>query len=86
MNIAHEDEIVEQKKLKKTQQYIQKEIKESEARIERGFEDYDFDDYTDDFMKAALKEKFSQRIKNLKMVKRKTIFCKSRFCGGWYRK
>ena len=80
MNITHEDETQELKKLNKTQRFIDNEIKESEERLERGFEDYDFDDYADDFMKAALKEKFNQRIKNLKMVRRKTIFRKSRFC------
>lgn len=83
MNITHDDEIAEKKKLQKTQRFIDNEIRESEERLERGFEDYDFDDYTDDFMKAALKEKFNQRIKNLKMVRRKTIFCKSRFCRRW---
>ena len=84
MNITHEDEIAERKKLEKTTRFIDQEIKESEERLERGFDDYNFDDdYQDDFMKAALKEKFNQRIKNLKMVRRKTILCKSGFCRRW---
>ncbi len=70
MNISREDEAQELAKLKKTQGFIEREITESEERLERGFEDYDFDDYADDFMKAALREKFNQRIKNLKMVRR----------------
>lgn len=83
MNLTQQDELMEKQKLKKTQDFIDKEIQESEDRLERGFEDYDFDDYADDFMKAALREKFNQRIKNLKMVRRKPIFCKSRFCRRW---
>ena len=83
MNLTQQDELMEKQKLKKTQDFIDKEIQESEERLERGFEDYDFDDYADDFMKAALREKFNQRIKNLKMVRRKPIFCKSRFCRRW---
>lgn len=79
MNITREDEKNEEQKLEKTQRYIDKEIKESEERLERGFEDYDFDDYADDFMKAALREKFSQRIKNLKMVRQKPYFARVDF-------
>lgn len=79
MNITHEDETQELKKLNKTQRFIDNEIKESEERLERGFEDYDFDDYADDFMKAALKEKFNQRIKNLKMVRQKPYFARVDF-------
>ena len=76
MNINPEEEKVERNKLKVTQNYIDKEIKESIDRIERGFEDYDFDDYADDFMKAALREKFNQRIKNLKMVRPSPYFAR----------
>lgn len=79
MNITQEDEKNEKQKLNKTQKFIDKEIKESEERLERGFEDYDFDDYADDFMKAALREKFSQRIKNLKMVRQKPYFARVDF-------
>lgn len=79
MNITQEDERNEEQKLVKTQKYIDNEIKESEERLERGFEDYDFDDYADDFMKAALREKFSQRIKNLKMVRQKPYFARVDF-------
>ena len=70
MNLSSKEELIEQQKFKKTQNFIDNEIKESEERLERGFEDYDFDDYADDFMKAALRERFNQRIKNLKMVRR----------------
>ena len=79
MNISPDDEKNELLKLKKTQNYIAKEIKESEERLERGFEDYDFDDYADDFMKAALRDKFTQRIKNLKMVINKPYFARVDF-------
>ena len=79
MNIKPDEEKLERKKLKVTQNYIDKEIKESEERLERGFEDYDFDDYADDFMKAALREKFSQRIKNLKMVRPSPYFARVDF-------
>ena len=79
MNITHEDETQELKKLNKTQRFIDNEIKESEERLERGFEDYDFDDYADDFMKAALRDKFTSRIKNLKMVKNKPYFARVDF-------
>ena len=79
MNIKREEENIERKKLQVTQNYIDKEIKESEERLERGFEDYDFDDYADDFMKAALKDKFTQRIKNLKMVINKPYFARVDF-------
>lgn len=79
MNISPDDEKNELQKLKKTQNYITKEIEESEERLERGFEDYDFDDYADDFMKAALRDKFTQRIKNLKMVTNKPYFARVDF-------
>lgn len=79
MNISPDDEKNELLKLKRTQNYITKEIKESEERLERGFEDYDFDDYADDFMKAALRDKFTQRIKNLKMVINKPYFARVDF-------
>lgn len=79
MNISPDDEKKELHKLKKTRNYITKEIKESEERLERGFEDYDFDDYADDFMKAALRDKFTQRIKNLKMVINKPYFARVDF-------
>ena len=79
MNIKHEEEVLERKKLKVTQNYIDKEIKESEERLERGFDDYDFDDYADDFMKAALRERFNQRIKNLKMVRPSPYFARVDF-------
>ena len=79
MNISPDDEKKELHKLKKTQNYITKEIKESEERLERGFEDYDFHDYADYFMKAALRDKFTQRIKNLKMVINKPYFARVDF-------
>lgn len=79
MSVSHEDEKFEKAKLRKTQNYIEKEIRESNERLERGFEDYDFDDYADDFMKAALREKFTDRIRNLKMVKNKPYFARVDF-------
>lgn len=79
MNISHDDAISEKKKLKRTKDYIDKEVKESEERLERGFEDYDFDDYADDYMKAALREKFTSRIKNLKKVRNKPYFARVDF-------
>ena len=65
MNISLDDELAEKNKLKRTKDYIDKEVKESEERLERGFEDYNFDDYADDYMKAALRDKFTSRIKKL---------------------
>lgn len=79
MNYSLNDEITEKEKLKRTKQYIDKEIKESEERLERGFEDYDFDDYADDYMKAALRDKFTSRIKNLKKVRNKPYFARVDF-------
>lgn len=79
MSINDEEYLEEKQKLKKTLKYINSEIKESENRIERGFEDYNFDDYSDDYMKAALKERFNQRIKNLKMIKPKPYFARVDF-------
>lgn len=79
MNIKPDDEKQELKKLKKTQSFIAEEIKDSEERLERGFEDYDFDDYADDYMKAALREKFTSRIKNLKKVQNKPYFARVDF-------
>lgn len=82
LNISREEEQEERQKLKKTQRYIDKEIKENEERIERGFEDYDFDDYADDFMKAALRERFNQRTKNLKMIRPNPYFARVDFVEG----
>ncbi len=79
MKLQKEEEKEELQKLKVTRGYIDREIKESEERIERGFEDYDFDDYADDWMKSALREKFNQRIKNLKMVRPSPYFARVDF-------
>lgn len=79
MNINREEENIERTKLQVTQNYIDKEIKESEERLERGFDDYDFDDYADDYMKATLRERFNQRIKNLKMVRSSPYFARVDF-------
>ena len=79
MSYSEEEYLREKQKLKKTRQYIETEIKESEERLERGFEDYDFDDYADDYMKTALKDKFTQRIKNLQKVKDKPYFARVDF-------
>lgn len=79
MNLKEDEYLREQQKLKKTKEYIEREVKESENRLERGFDDYDFDDYADDYMKAALKDRFSQRIKTLKMIKPKPYFARVDF-------
>lgn len=79
MNYSLNDEKTEKDKLKRTKYYIDKEVKESEERLERGFEDYDFDDYADDYMKAALRDKFTSRIKNLKKVRNKPYFARVDF-------
>ncbi len=79
MKYGKEEYLREEQKLKKTRKYIEAEIKESEERLERGFEDYDFDDYADDYMKAALKDKFTQRIKNLQKVKNTPYFARVDF-------
>lgn len=79
MNVKQEEYLREKQKLDKTRKYITDEIKDSEERLERGFEDYDFDDYSDDYMKAALKDRFTQRIKNLKMIKPKPYFARVDF-------
>ena len=62
MNISPDDEKNELHKLKKTQNYITKEIKESEERLERGFEDYDFDDYDNDFTYDRYRGSYAQDI------------------------
>ncbi|MBQ9267699.1 MAG: UvrD-helicase domain-containing protein [Clostridia bacterium] len=79
MSVKEEEYLREKQKLDKTRKYIVQEIKESEERLERGFEDYDFDDYSDDYMKAALKDRFNQRIKNLKMIEPKPYFARVDF-------
>ena len=79
MSYNEEEYLREKQKLKKTRQYIETEIRESEERLERGFEDYDFDDYADDYMKAALKDRFTQRIKNLQKVKPNPYFARVDF-------
>lgn len=61
MNLKEEEYLREKQKLKKTKEYIEREVKESEERLERGFDDYDFDDYADDYMKAALKDRFTRK-------------------------
>ncbi len=79
MNIKEDEYLREKEKLKKTRQYMEQEIKESEERLERGFEDYDFDDYADDYMKAALKDRFTSRIRTLKLMKPKPYFARVDF-------
>lgn len=79
MNLKEDEYLREKQKLKKTKEYIEREVKESEERLDRGFDDYDFDDYADDYMKAALKDRFTQRIKTLKMIKPKPYFARVDF-------
>ena len=54
MNLKEDEYLREQQKLKKTKEYIEREVKESENRLERGFDDYDFDDYNEHFGAAAV--------------------------------
>ncbi len=79
MSLREDEYLREKQKLKKTKDYIEREVKESEERLERGFDDYDFDDYADDYMKAALKDRFTRRIKTLKMIKPKPYFARVDF-------
>ena len=79
MAIEKEEYLREEQKLKKTRKHIDEEIKKSIARLEEGFEEYDFDDYSDDYMKAALTEKYKQRIKNLTMIRPKPYFARVDF-------
>ena len=79
MSVKQEEYLREKQKLDKTRKYITQEIKDSEERLARGFEDFDFDDYSDDYMKAALKDRFTQRIKNLQMIKPKPYFARVDF-------
>jgi DNA helicase-2/ATP-dependent DNA helicase PcrA len=79
MDAKEKELIVEKQKLKDTKWYIEREVKESEERLEKGFDDYTFDDYADDFMKAALRHKFEQRIKTLNMITSKPYFSRVDF-------
>lgn len=74
-----EEYLREQQKLQKTRTLIEQEIKASERRLEEGFEDYDFDDYSDDAMKAALVGRYQQRIRNLTAVKERPYFARVDF-------
>ena len=79
MSIEKEEYLREEQKLKKTRKHIDEEIKKSIARLEEGFEEYDFDDYSDDYMKAALTDRYKQRIKNLTMIRPKPYFARVDF-------
>lgn len=79
MAIEKEEYLREDQKLKKTRKHIDEEIKKSIARLEEGFEEYDFDDYSDDYMKAALTDRYKQRIKNLTMIRPKPYFARVDF-------
>lgn len=79
MAIEKEEYLREEQKLKKTRKHIDEEIKKSIARLEEGFEEYDFDDYSDDYMKAALTDRYKQRIKNLTMIRPKPYFARVDF-------
>jgi len=79
MAIEKEEYLREEQKLKKTREHIDDEIEKSIKRLEEGFEDYDFDDYSDDYMKAALTDRYKQRIRNLTMIRPKPYFARVDF-------
>ena len=79
MAIEKEEYLREQQKLKKTREHIDDEIEKSIKRLEEGFEEYDFDDYSDDYMKAALTDRYKQRIRNLKLIRPKPYFARVDF-------
>lgn len=80
MLISNEELLIEQQKLKKTRRLIDDEVKKSENRLLEGFEEYDYDDdYKDDFMKAALIERYKQRIRNLKKIRPNPYFARVDF-------
>jgi DNA helicase-2/ATP-dependent DNA helicase PcrA len=86
MDAKEKEFLTEKQKLKNTKWYIDREVKESEDRLEKGFDDYTFDDYADDFMKAALRHKFEQRIKTLKMITDKPYFSRVDFIEDGFEK
>lgn len=79
MAIEKEEYLREQQKLKKTREHIDDEIEKSIKRLEEGFEEYDFDDYSDDYMKAALTDRYKQRIRNLNLIRPKPYFARVDF-------
>ncbi len=79
MEIKKEEYLQEEQHLKKTRKHIDAEIKKSLARLEEGFEEYDFDDYSDDYMKAALTDRYKQRIKNLEKIRPNPYFARVDF-------
>ena len=79
MSISKEERTNEEKQIEKTRKLIDLEIKQSEKRLEEGFEEYDFDDYSDDYMKAALTDRYKQRIRNLEMIRPKPFFARVDF-------
>lgn len=79
MKIEREEYLREQQKLEKTREHIDDEIEKSIKRLEEGFEEYDFDDYSDDYMKAALTDKYKQRIRNLRQIRPKPYFARVDF-------
>jgi len=80
MQISSEEKVFEEQKLKKTRKLIDDEVKKSEDKLLEGFEEYDYDDeYKDDFMKAALIERYQQRIRNLKAIRPNPYFARVDF-------
>ncbi len=78
--IKKEDMIFEEKKLQKTRRLIDEEVKKSEDRLLEGFEEFDYDDdYKDEFMKAALIDRYKQRIRNLKQIRPNPYFARVDF-------
>ena len=70
----------EEEKLKLTRFLIDKELKDSEDKLIEGFDEYRFDEeYTDDFMIAALTSRYKQRIRNLKQIRPSPYFARVDF-------
>ena len=80
MAISKEDRIIEEQKLTKTRKLIDDEVKRGEERLQEGFAEFDYDDdYKDEFTKAALIERYKQRIRNLKTVRPNPYFARVDF-------
>ncbi len=80
MSVNNEELLIEQQKLKKTRRLIDEEVKKSEDRLLEGFEEFDYDDdYKDEFMKAALIDRYKQRIRNLKNIRPNPYFARVDF-------
>ena len=82
MAISNEERVIEEQKLKKTRLLIDEEVKKGEQKLIEGFEEFDYDEYKDDFMKAALIDRYKTRIRNLKTVRPNPYFARVDFVEG----